>query len=311
MLTNLFQKLFIKIDSVGKAEQLYIIPTLDGLKLLALNLTLLIIGLSYANNYVLLFNFVLFCLFLGSMFYTHFNLQGLILLSAKLSPLYVNKSGFLTLHFKTQSKMGHFFLNLKLKNKFIQLNDPSFSFSIQPKSESVLKVDVPVLGIKRGEFHLNRICIETFFPFHLFKCFVYFRPEIDFVIYPEMKNLQTHHVETFEDEKMIEGDEFTLSKYKPGDPLKHVHWKKLAQSNIWYLKNLTSPNAKPVLLSLDSTLKSKEELEDQLSSLSYSINWFFIHNIKFGLKLKNGLIPPAHSKLQRSRCLKALAVYEN
>jgi uncharacterized protein (DUF58 family) len=311
MLTNLFQKLSLKIDSVGKAEQLYIIPTLDGLKLLALNLTLLVIGLSYANNYVLLFNFVLFCLFLGSMFYTHFNLQGLTLLSAKLPSFHVNSSSFLTLHFKTQSQMGHLFLKVKLKNESLKINDQSFSFSFRPESESVLKVDVPISGIKRGEFHLNRICVETFFPFHLFRCFVYFRPELDFVIYPEMKNLQIHHVEMIEDEKSIEGDEFTLSKYKPGDPLKHVHWKKLAQSNIWYSKNLSTPQTRPVLLSLDSALATNSNLEDQLSSISYAINWHFIHNIQFGLKLNNGIIPPTHSRLQRSRCLRALAAYEN
>lgn len=311
MWINLQNNFFKKIAALGKSQQLYIVPTLDGIKLAFLNVTLLVIGLVYANNYVLLFNFILFCLFLGSMYYTHFNLQGLELISAKTSPLHVNDKGVLTLQFKTTSGLGHYFLGLRLQNNLIDLQDKNFTFSFEANSQNTLKVDVPIKGIIRGDLVISRLCIETLFPFHLFRCFVYFKHHLRIVVYPERKNLEIHHAQTIQEEKHDEGDDFTLNNFKPGDPLKRVHWKKLAQTNHWYSKKLNTPNSNPIMLSLTGDHLSKLDLENQLSSLCFALYQSHYQNIKYGLTLGNIIIAPDHSSFHLKNCLRALANYES
>jgi uncharacterized protein (DUF58 family) len=311
MWTSFKKRISRKIESIGKVEQLYIVPTLDGLKLLALNLILLIIGLVYANNFVLLFNFILFCLFLGSMYYTHFNLQGLKLISAKLPPVHVNNKGLLTLHFKSKSKMGHYFLKLKLKNSLFKTEEDLLPFSFDADFHNELTINIPVVGVRRGQGVLSNICIETYFPFHLFRCFVYFKPQLDVIIYPEKKDLQIHHAETVREENSYDDNDYILNNYQLGDSLKRVHWKKLAQTNRWYSKIHIAPKLNPIMLSLDLTQIQVLSIEEQLSSLSSALYQLHFQNIKYGLKFNDFLIPPNHSAQQLSRCLKALAVYES
>lgn len=300
-----------KLDSLGRSELLYIVPTLDGIKLLALNFTLLVIGLVYANNYVLLFNFILFCLFLGSMFYTHFNLQGLKLISAKLNSIHMGENGLLTLQFKSKSNLGHHFLGLKLRNQIIQLSDKRFTFSLIATNPNTFTVDIPVRGISRGEESLNRVVIETLFPFHLFRCFLYFKPTLSIVVFPKRLDLGLHLTSIAAEEKINEGDDFILNDFKIGDPLKRVHWKKLAQTNRWYSKNLVTPNTRPVMLSLNDKNNPEFNLEDQLSSLAFAIYQLHFQNIKYGLSLGDLFLAPDHSNIHLNHCLHALAGYES
>jgi uncharacterized protein (DUF58 family) len=302
---------FNKIKTLGKSEQLYIIPTLDGIKLASLNLILIIIGLVYANNYILLFNFILFCLFLGSMFYTHFNLVGLKLISAKLSPIHVNDCGILTLQFKSTSELGHYFLGIRLNHQLIEVQDKSFTFSLESNAQKTFKINIPIKGVSRGDIVLNKLCVETLFPFHLFRSFVYFNPHLTIAVYPEKKDLNIHQSDTFPEDKQDDGDDFTLNDFKAGDPLKRVHWKKLAQTNRWYSKNLISPNITPIMLSLKKDHLLNIDLENQLSSLCFAIHLYHFQNIKYGLTLGENIIAPNHSNHHLNHCLHALADYEN
>jgi uncharacterized protein (DUF58 family) len=295
------------LHSLGRENQQYIVPTTDGLKLLVLNLILLIIGLVYANNYVLLFNFILFCLFIGSMYYTHFNLQGLKLTSAKLSPVHVGESTILTLKFQSRSSLGHHFLALKFNSAHLNLLDQNFSFSLNTQS-SVHQIELSLWGLKRGSGKFPRICIETLFPFHLFRSFVYFTPNLDYVVYPEKKALGLYSEVLDKEEKNNGEDDFHLKDFQLGDPLKNVHWKKLAQTNRWYSKKLVMPDTAPVILSFPP--QGISERENELSSMSYALHRLYSLNIPFGIALNDISIPPDHSFSHLNRCLKALAEYE-
>ena len=311
MLTS-FQNLFFnKMTKVGRSEQLYIIPTLDGLKLLALNLILLIIGLVYANNYILLFNFILFCLFLGSMYYTHFNLQGLRLISARATPVHLGDAGILTLSFKSTSNLGHFFLGLRVKDLLIEVENKAFTFSFQSRVNNTLKIDIPIRAIKRGCLAVEKICVETLFPFHLFRCFVYFNPQLNLIVLPQKRDLKIHLAQKAYEEKYDEGDDFILTDFKLGDPLKRIHWKKLAQTNRWYSKSLIAPMTTPVMLSLIKDPLIPNGPEDQLSSLCSALYQCHYDNISYGLTLGDKIIAPNHSQAHLANCLRELAKYEN
>jgi uncharacterized protein (DUF58 family) len=206
---NRFKDYFFQRASNSKrVHPIYILPTLDGMKVVALNFILLVMGLVYANNYVLLFNFILFCLFLGSMFYTHFNLSGLSLTSAQFPPLYVNENGILTLHFTSTNAQGHYFIRPVFKSLRIKINHPQTTFSISSKDSSTIGVSIQ--GLKRGQENIQTIYVETLFPFNFFRCFTFFRIDQNCLIYPERTDLRLHEeIELIEDSRE-EGDDFII-----------------------------------------------------------------------------------------------------
>lgn len=302
---NWFKDYFYQRASNSKrVHPIYILPTLDGLKVIGLNLILLIMGLVYANNYVLLFNFILFCLFLGSMFYTHFNLSGLSLTSAQFPPLYVNENGVLTLHFTSTNAQGHYFIRPVFKSSRMKINNPQSTFPIASKESST--VSVSIQGLKRGQENIQTIYVETLFPFNFFRCFTFFRIDQNCLIYPERTDLRLHEEIELIEESREEGDDFIIREYQIGDSLKRIDWKKLAQTNRWYTRQYQSAKPNPILLILDKT-----PLEETLKSICFSMHILHQQNIKYGLKLgQKILISPENSPRHLNDCLRELARYE-
>ncbi len=309
MLTKVQTNFEEKVHNLGRQGQLYIVPTLDGLKLLCLNLILLIIGLVYANNYVLLFNFILFCLFIGSMYYTHFNLRNLSLASARINPVHLGEKTNLTLTFKSKSALGHHFIGIKIKHHALAAGDLLFSFSLKDKQPSC-KIEFPVEGKKRGVANLKRITVETYFPFHLFRAFTYFDLNLKTIVYPEKKLLDPFKIIEIADEKTGNEDDFYLKNFYPGDSLRRIHWKKYAQTGKLLTKQLFANEELPVQLGFSSEGLLPEQKEKELCSICYTLYELHAAGLHYGLALDKTSVEPGHSQQHLNNCLRALAEYE-
>jgi uncharacterized protein (DUF58 family) len=287
-----------------RMHPIYILPTIDGLKVVVLNITLLIIGLVYANNYVLLFNFLLFCLFLASMFYTHFNLSGIKLQSIQFPALHAKENGVINLHFASSNAQGHFFIRPYFKSSGLKIIDTKRTYQIP--TEQKANLEIPIAAIKRGKETIKSIYIETLFPFNFFRCFTFFPIEQECLIYPERTNLQLHEEVEVVETKAEEGDDFHIRNYQLGDSLKRVDWKKLAQTNHWYTRQFQSVKPNPILLILDNT-----PLEETLKSICFAIHSLHQQNIQYGIKLRSDvMIAPSNSPNHLEHCLRELASYE-
>ena len=304
MINFLKEYFYRRASNSRRIHPIYILPTADGLKITCLNLILLVMGLVYANNYVLLFNFILFCLFLGSMFYTHFNLSGLTLDTAQLPPLYSNENGQLSLSFKSSNAQGHYFIRPYFKSSMIKLMDPKITFSISSKDRT--NVNISIQALSRGQENIQSIYVETLFPFNFFRCFTFFRIDQNCLIYPERSDLRLHEEIELAEDSREEGDNFFVREYLIGDSLKRVDWKKLAQTNRWYTRQFQAVKPNPVLLVLDKT-----PIEDTLKSICFSMHLLHQQGIKYGLKLgQKIIISPENSTRHLNHCLKELARYE-
>jgi uncharacterized protein (DUF58 family) len=304
MIKRLKEYFYERASNSRRVHPIYILPTADGLKVIALNLTLLIMGLIYANNYVLLFNFILFCLFLGSMFYTHFNLSGLTLNNAQFPVLYAGENGILSLHFTSTNSQGHYFVRPHFKSSKIRLNEPSKTFPISSKESTT--VNVSIQGLARGQENIQTIYVETLFPFNFFRCFTFFKINQSCLIYPERCDLRLHAEVELIEESREDGDDFFIREYQTGDSLKRIDWKKLAQTNRWYTRQFQAEKPNPILLVLDKT-----PLEETLKSICFSMHMLHQQNIKYGLKLgQKILISPENSPGHLNHCLRELARYE-
>ena len=306
MWTNLFNLLLKNLGEKGRHNQIFIVPTFDAAKLLLLNGTLLIIGLVYANNFILFFNFILFCLFLGSMYYTHFNLRGLKISSVKFNAPHAQESSSLTMQLESSSSLGHYFLSVRpLYNEHFEI-DSSATFSLpEKKTKSIVTINVK--GKKRGHGKLSHLVIETLFPFHLFRCMVILPVDISYYVYPKRTEAFLHQIQPFAKSDHDEEDHFILKEYVAGDSLRHVHWKKLAQSGQWLVKVNFNQGHAPVMLSLNP----KEDTEEQLSSMAADLYRKLQTQTPFGLRLGSQTIPPSLSRQHLDSCLRSLARYEN
>lgn len=304
MFKRIWNYFYDRAEKSKRVHPIYILPTMDGVKVVFLNIILLVIGLVYANNYVLLFNFLLFCLFLASMFYTHFNLSGITFHSAKLPSLHAGENGIVHLQFSSRNAQGHYFIRPYFKNTLFNIVDLKKTYAIQADQSS--SFEIPVTALKRGKETIKSIYIETLFPFNFFRCFTFFQIDQDFLVYPERNNLHLHEELELLETSTEEGDDFYIRNYQLGDSLKRIDWKKLAQTNNWYTRQFQSAKPNPIMLVLDKT-----PLEETLKSICFSLISLHQQNIKYGLKLKNDvLIAPANSPRHLEQCLRELAIYE-
>ena len=304
MYKRLKEYFYLRASGSKRVHPIYILPTIDGLKVVALNLILLVMGLSYANNYVLLFNFILFCLFLGSMFYTHFNLSGLKLESVHLPSLHCGESGTTTLIFSTKNSQGNYFIRPYFKSRLLSIDDSKQTFPVASGLKSDIKISIR--GLTRGKEKIESIYIESLFPFNFFRCFTFFRIDQECFVYPQRENLSLHDELKLAETDNSEGDDFFLRDYQIGDSLKRVDWKKLAQTNRWYTRQFQAAKPSPVMLVLNKTPK-----EETLKSICFALHSLHQQDIRYGIKLGNEVvIHPENSPQHLNHCLRELASYE-
>lgn len=281
---------------------IYIVPTSDGLKVLSLNFLLLIIGLIYANNYVLLFNFILFCLVLGSMFYTHHNLRGLKLLFGGVENGYEKEGNLLKLSFQSNNNEGHDRLELEAYHQDLisYSADPFF----YPANTSIKAFEMNLHFKGRGKKHFRHIGISTKFPLGFFKAFTFFSLDSTFYCFPERIDGQLSILDPevgHDDEK----EETELRNYRLGDPLKRVDWKKLAKSNQWYTRSFSGHENQLIYLNLESENKNFEAL---LRQASFSISAAEINGAEYGIKINRQIVLEAgRGSVHQENCLRFIS----
>lgn len=309
MVKNWKKYIYSRMSRTRKRHPIYILPTADGLKVIALNLILLIMGLIYANNYVLLFNFVLFCLFLGSMVYSHFNLRGISIASSSITTLHAKETALMKLVFATTSAQGHYFIKAFFQSSFINLIDTEKTFEISPIENNF--VDLRIEGVKRGVEIIDSLYIETQFPFNFFRCFTFLRLDQECFIYPEKNNLKVHQVKNIDALENKEADDYFLRDYRLGDSLKRVDWKKVAKDNRWYTKEVSGHTPQSVLIVLEDEIL-RTSTEDSLKSVCYDLYNLHISEVMYGLKMGNySFIAPDNGNLHLEKCLRELSRYAN
>lgn len=309
MLKRLEDFFYQRLATSKRRHPIYIIPTVDGNKVMVLNLTLLIIGLVYANNYVLLFNFILFCLFLGSMVYTHFNIKGLSLISASLSPLYVNETANLNLTFSSSNSQGHYFIRASLKSPLMEIASETQTFAVSHREN--VTINIRVRGKARGEGFIESLYLETLFPFNFFRCFTFARVDLHYYVYPEKVNLNIHQSKPLESAEGSDNDEHLLRDYRSGDPLKRIDWKKVAKNNEWYSRERQTASPQVKILGADEELLNQSR-EEVLKSICFALHGSHQENVMYGLRLGKGLfITPGNSPSHLIHCLEELAKYDH
>jgi len=296
-------KLIDYFATKAKTNRVFIIPTFLGIKLLIVNIILLSMGLIYANNYLILFTFIFFCLFIISMFYTHFNLYGIELSHIDFSDGFANDSHDVQFRFTTPTRQTYpaIFANFKVGQSLIKLGP----FTIDENGNTTVH---KFKALKRGKFKITRYSFETLFPLNLFKAFCYFNYPKEIIVYPELSNV-TSSGKSSRAYDRNEDFHFDIRDYIKGDKLNRIAWKKSREDNL-KTKVEVNDDGTAILFTLENL--SKDKIEAELSAIASAIKNCHDQSIPYGLVTPKHNIRPSSPNVNHfKKVMRVLAEYES
>lgn len=303
----------ISLSSKSK-HPIYIFPTMNGFKVLTLNFLLLIIGLIYANNYVLLFNFLLFCLVLSSMFYTHHNLKNIWIKSFAPISGHNKELAYLNVVLSSDNIQNNFELKTRLPKSFYF--DAHTILIELITFEKAFNLKIPLSVKRRGKTHISGFFLETDFPFGFFKCFTFYPLDIDLVLYPARIAHHNRQATSFElnvlDGKN-EDDHLSYRSYQVGDSFNRLNWKRYAKDR--QMNVVVHSQTEHLVDFINIKTKSiidNHVIETILEQAAYDLNSSYQHEKKFCLLVNDSLVIESGSgKEHLERCLKFVGLYEH
>lgn len=220
-----------------KPHKIYILPTLSGIKLFCIIFLLLFVGLIYANNFVLFFDFLLFGLFICSMFYTHFNLDQVEILSINFKEHFCGEHSHFSVMVKNSGQLAKTSISFGLPEsplwEMAEKDKRSMSFDLA--SHEVKEIKIPVKLLKRGVADLKRVTMKTVYPFNFFRSFTYFSSPCQLVVYPARDHrVQINDIPQKHSLSQQSEEDIGLIKHENGRPLARIFWKRFALTGELY-----------------------------------------------------------------------------
>ncbi len=281
----------------------FIFPTGFGFGYLGCCLVLFLLGTNYQNNLILFLVFFLISLFIACLMATHQNMSGLKLTAMPAENQFKGK--VVSFPLKLHKKEGIRGIELKFMKHQNQLAQTCFDEL----------ACVSAVANARGNFNPGRLTVSSRFPLGLFNCWTHLDMDWQVVIYPKPAESRKKPVNR-ESDKEDQGsfisepgfDEFTgLRQYQPGESLKSVAWKQVAQGRGWFSKVFEQARGGESWLDLAQFYSG--DLEASLGELTYLTLELTKKKVVFGLTLGSESVPPGVGEAHKNICLQTLALY--
>lgn len=253
-----------------KSKKIYILPTFSGGKLFLVNLLLLLVGLIFANNFVLFFDFLLFGLFVCSMFYTHFNLDQVELVSARFDEAHSGEFSHLHFVLKNSGPLAKTGLHIKLPDSTYWEVTQSPYFDLSPHELKEVRIIVKLK--KRGIIPLHYLSLSTTYPFNFFRSFSHLASDCELTIYPA-RNLSVEEMQWSLTKRVNHesSEDLSLVKHEVGQSLARIFWKRFALTGEMYTKSRDSDATS--VIKLDWNEIQEKDLEKKLIFLTSAITY--------------------------------------
>ncbi|WP_354625740.1 DUF58 domain-containing protein [Psychromonas sp. MME2] len=282
----------------------FIFPSLFGLYFLLLCFVLFLLGTNYENNLILFLVFFLCSFMVTCLLLTYQNIAQLTFTATPVNPQFAGQDVAFCLRILRPTDNG----------KKLDIN---FQKSVSTLRSVISEQQVVLYSFckQRGYFSPGRVTVRSTFPFGLFTVWTHLDFAHSVLLYPEPINneralLSSSSLNNYSgmSNYAVGFEQFSMLKsYQPGESLKSVAWKQLAQGRGWFSKQFEQSQAGDVFLDID--LYPYLELEEKLSLLCYQIIELHEKHCSYGLKLGNDTIANGHGMAQKEACLKALALY--
>ncbi|MGB9429463.1 MAG: DUF58 domain-containing protein [Gammaproteobacteria bacterium] len=289
-----------------KRRRIYILPTRQGLLYGFAVFVMLLGSMNYSNSMGFMLTFVLTGLGFVAMHACHVNLMGLEISAGKAPAVFAGETAYFYLHVTNPSRTLRTAIALSAETA-----DAIVTGNLAAADHG--NVAVPLMAEKRGWLRLNRLAVETTYPFGLFRAWSWVYMNMRVLVYPK----PAHDAPPLPrplggrggGRPADRGDEdFSgLRSYQPGDSPRHIAWKASARERKLLTKQFTGGGEESRWLEWDTLVSLGPE--QRLSVLCRWVLLAHAENLDYGLRLPGRSIPIAGGDTHRDRCLEALALY--
>lgn len=281
----------------------FIFPAEEGIAYLVVVLLIFIGGINYENSLMLGTAFLLGSLFLVTIVSTYLNLAGITLSASRAEPACVGDLAFVEMVL-AGTKHHRYGMNIILDD---------FRETLNLAADAHATVMVPFEAVKRGKGYPPRILLESRYPLGLIRAWTWIAFDQYAVIYPKPIRCELlAGGEGFQGKKHTvrqqHDEEFAgIREYRPGDPLKSVHWKQFAKSGELFTRYREGATASTLVLTLESV--PGPGVETKLGQLTWWAKELNAKQIPFALKIPGVNIGVATGPSHLYKVLNALALY--
>ncbi|MGH8399044.1 MAG: DUF58 domain-containing protein [Gammaproteobacteria bacterium] len=287
-------------------RRIYILPSRQGLLFGATLFVMLLSSMNYSNSMGFMLTFVLTGLGFVAMYACHANLAGLEISAGKASPVFAGETARFHLHVTNLGRAARIAITLSAA-----AGDTTVTGDVEAVDHG--SVAVPLVTDKRGWLKLDRLVVETTYPFGLFRAWswvymnlqvlVYPNPADNFPPLPPPQGGRGGGRHTGRGQEDFSG----LRGYRPGDSPRHIAWKASAREQKLLTKQFTGSGEEQCWLDWEELTGLSQE--ERLSVLCRWVLMAHAENLNFGLRLPSQQIPVSGGDAHRDRCLKMLALF--
>ena len=285
-------------------RNIFIFPTRTAIAFATLLLLLLMGAINYQNSLIYGVAFLLGSLFLVTILHTFRNLSGLTLELVDSKPGFVGED----IEFNLRISRG----SAKARQG-IQMGWPeAVKQWVEMQATDTVSIKLFSQGARRGWYNPGRLLIETRYPLGLLKAWTWVDlaakalvyPKPVFVALPELVQGQR------DDGELIDfqgSDDFTaLRDYQPGDPVRHILWRRYARTDDLVLKEYSGFVEPRAWFDYE---RATGDVEERLSVLTGWVLQAKQNGQEFGLRLPGVVLEPGVGDGQVNRALEALALF--
>ena len=296
------------LDSVPlqlRRSRIYILPTRTGLGFAGLLIVMLIAGLNYANSLALVGTFSLMSFALVAMNLCHRNLLGVRITSATTLSAFAGDDAVVELTLDNDTSLDRYSLTAAVSGRKAEV--------IALGSNESARLRLAVTTQRRGRLKLERVRIDTDFPFGLFRAWVWLHLPLQITVYPRARGERRTPPgaagrDPDQGSAQIGVDEWIgLRPFRDGDSPRQVDWKAYARAHPLLVKEYRGGASETLQFDLSQT--PGVALDRRLEQLALWVCDAEARGARYGLMLAARAIPQDRGAAHRHRCLEALALY--
>ena len=297
-----------------RRNNVYILPTRQGLVFSLMLIVMLLAAINYNNNMTFALTFALVALAIISMFHTYANLLNIKVLARSNQGCFAGENALFHLQLSHSDSTTKIQISTEIADKNERADAPNdiYTISIAPQTSSTVEVIKP--SVHRGRLSLGRTVFSSHYPLGLFRAWTYVEINSDVIIYPQPSTdtpslpFDQSEGDRIDTPESGSDDFHGLRAYHQGDSPRHIHWKSWAQGKDELVTKQFNRKKSPELW-LDWDYVQHPDPESRLEILC---RWVLEANVRdqnYGLILPGTRIAPGKGDIHRHQCLKALALY--
>lgn len=287
-------------------KKLFIFPTRSGIALLGLLLVLLLIAINYENNLVYALVFLLATILVITVHVTFANLHSMTVAGGRNTPVFSGEAGAVVVKLMARNRTRY-------DISFINGDRSNLQPEVQPNE--LVSLDITVRPRERGLFSLGRLRVESDYPFGLVRCWSWIDISQPLWVYPkplkppELARQEANGNGLKTSPSQVGDDLYAFNSYRPGDPIKHIHWASVARGSEPQVTVMADP-LNDSSLKIDFEDYPGVELETRLSWLCARVLAASDGNRRYSLVLPSATLSSNSGERHREKALMMLAQFD-